>query len=108
MGWCFAIVNNRLAEIYFERVRNHEPEIWAHCYVKRADFKTKTEQKEIAKDTEHLKIVYRNKRYYRRTDKGLKLISSGKLPESIKKSDEAIKNRNLVPLDRLLAKYKIS
>ena len=90
-GWCFAIVNNRLAEIYFERVRNSNPEILGYCYVRKEDFRTKTEQRQIAKDSEHLKIIYRKKKYYRKTDKGLELIPSGKLPDRVKKADEAVR-----------------
>lgn len=37
MNWCFAIVNNRIGEIYFER-KGNRPEIFAHCYVKKSDF----------------------------------------------------------------------
>lgn len=50
MSWCFAIVNNKLAEIYFDETKK-DPKIWAHCYIKKVDFKTKEEKGWIEKDT---------------------------------------------------------
>jgi hypothetical protein len=107
-GWCFALVNSRLAEMYFDRVKNHQPEIWAHCYVKKEEFKTKTEQKQIAKDIEHLKIVHKNKKYYRKTDEGLKLIFPGKLPESVKEANEALKQGKTSTFAQVKKKLGIS
>ncbi|MBI2635432.1 MAG: hypothetical protein HYW79_02710 [Parcubacteria group bacterium] len=63
MPWCFAIVNNRLAEIYFKEKKNGRREIWAHCYVEKNDYKTKREQKWIAEDAKRMEVVYRNKKY---------------------------------------------
>jgi hypothetical protein len=63
MSWCFAIVNNRLAEIYFDKKKTGKPEIMGHCYVKREDFKTKGEQNAIKEDTAKYRFVYRNKEY---------------------------------------------
>ena len=44
-GWCFAVVNGRLAEIYFDKKYG----IYGHCYVKRNEF-NKKEQKIINLD----------------------------------------------------------
>lgn len=63
MGWCFATVNNRLAEIYFDRKKSGRVKIRGHCYVKKAEYKTKQEQKWIKEDTAHVKVAYKNKRY---------------------------------------------
>ena len=63
MGWCFAIVNNRLAEIYFDKKKNGQIKICGHCYVKKEDYKTKQEQRWIARDTKKVRVVYRNKKY---------------------------------------------
>ena len=60
MSWCFAIINNKFAEIYFNRKKNDQIEIKGHCYPKRDEFKTKTEQKWIAQDTKKFRFVYRN------------------------------------------------
>ena len=41
-GWCFAIVNNKLAEIFFENDdKKKKSVVWAHCYVERSEYKTK-------------------------------------------------------------------
>lgn len=63
MSWCFAIVNNRLAEIYFNETKNGKPEFLGHCYIKKDEFKTKKEQKLIIRDIEKVQLAYRNKKY---------------------------------------------
>ena len=63
MSQCFAIVNNRLAEIYFDKKKNGQTKIWGHCYVQKEDYKTKQEQKWIIRDTKRVKVIYRNKKY---------------------------------------------
>ena len=66
-GWCFAIINNRLSEIFFGRKKGKcKKVIWAHCYVKRSEYKTKREQKMIVKDTKRCRFTYRNKKYIRK------------------------------------------
>ena len=63
MFWCFAIVNNKLAEIYFDKNKNNQNKIQSHCYIKKDDYKSKQEQKWIDKDVKKMKVVYRNKKY---------------------------------------------
>lgn len=65
MSWSFAIVNNRLAEIFFDERKSKKEKInvWGHCYVKKEEYKTKQEQRWIEKDTKHVKVVYRNRKY---------------------------------------------
>jgi hypothetical protein len=63
MYWNFAIINNRLGEIYYDKDKNGTNKFWGHCYVKREDFKLKIEQKAINQDTKRLRIVYRNEKY---------------------------------------------
>lgn len=63
MSWCFAKVNNKLAEIYFNKKKNGKNKIFAHCFVKRKDLKTKEEQKWIIEDTKKIKAIYKNKKY---------------------------------------------
>lgn len=60
--WCFAIVNNKLAEIFFEKEKG-KPLINGHCYVKKSEYKTKKEQKQIEIDTKKYKFSYKNKIY---------------------------------------------
>lgn len=61
-GWCFAKVNNKLAEIFFER-RREKPVFFGHCYAKRADYKTKQDKKWIDSDIQKYNFVYKNKEY---------------------------------------------
>lgn len=63
--WCFAKVNGRLAEIYFDR-RGRGMKINNHCYVKAEEFKTKQEQRWIKEDTERLKFTYRKGTYQKK------------------------------------------
>ncbi len=63
MYWCFAIVNNRLAEIHFNRTKTEKLKIWGHCYVKKESYKSKKEQKWIKEDTQYIRFIYRNKKY---------------------------------------------
>ena len=65
MGWSFAFINNRLAEIFFDNIKGNLV-IHGHCYVKKSEYKTKKEQKYIQEDTKKYKFSYRNKIY---TDK---------------------------------------
>ena len=62
MNWCFAIINNRLAEIYFEK---HQGSIkfLSHCYVKKADYKSEKEKRWIAEDIIKVKLIYRKGKY---------------------------------------------
>lgn len=64
MGWSFARINGRLAEIFFDREEDEtEPKIIGHCYVSASEYKTKREQKWIEKDTERYQFSYLNKIY---------------------------------------------
>lgn len=67
-GWCFALINNRLAEIYFYRTKTGKSKIWAHAYIRRDKLKTKHEQHLIDVDTKRVKLVYRNKKYHKKKD----------------------------------------
>jgi len=69
MSWCFAIINNRLAEIYFNRKKIGKSKIMGHCYVKKEDFKAKEEQNAIKEDTAKYRFVYRKGEYKRKSIK---------------------------------------
>jgi hypothetical protein len=71
MSWCFAIINNKLAEIYFDRNKKGNPKFSGHCYIKKEDFKLKAEQKAIKEDTEKYQFVYRKGEYKRIEKKSL-------------------------------------
>lgn len=62
MMWCFAIVNNKLAEIYFEK-RRGKIKFMGHCYVKESEYTTKKEKKWILEDTKRTVLVYRKGEY---------------------------------------------
>lgn len=64
MNWCFAIINNKLAEVYFEREFG-KIKYFGHCYINENDYKTKKEKDYIKKDTAHIKLVYGNGSYKR-------------------------------------------
>jgi hypothetical protein len=64
MNWCFAIINNKLAELYFEKKNKHIKFI-GHAFIKTSEYTTKAEQKAIAKDIKIHRFVYRNKKYRR-------------------------------------------
>lgn len=61
-GWSFATVNNKLAEIYFEKI-NGKLIFNGHCYVKRSEYKTKKEQGYIDQDTKTYNFIFRNGKY---------------------------------------------
>lgn len=66
MFWCFGLVNNRLAEVFFEK-RKGKAIFLGHAYVKESEYKTKTEKGWIQKDTERVKLTYRKGAYEPRT-----------------------------------------
>lgn len=63
MNWCFATINGRLGEIYFEKKKNGQTKFLGHCYVKKEDFKTKEELRALDEETKKFKIIYKNKQY---------------------------------------------
>ena len=62
MSWAFALINNRLSEIYFEK-RGKKFVMQGHCYIRREEFTTKKELKEIGMDTKKHVLSYRTGRY---------------------------------------------
>jgi len=65
-GWCFAIVNRCLAEIFFDKKYG----IYGHCFVKREEY-SKREQRMIDSDIGKYQFIYR-KKYYIDKRRGLK------------------------------------
>lgn len=61
MAWCFALVNSKLAEIYFDKSKSGRIKIRGHCFVNKKEYKTKQEQKWIQEDTKRVRVVYRMK-----------------------------------------------
>ncbi len=63
MNWSFAIINNRLAEVFYEK-KGKTITFLNHCYVKASEYKTQKEQDYIKRDTKQLKLTFRNQKYY--------------------------------------------
>ncbi|MDP3725500.1 MAG: hypothetical protein Q8R20_03475 [Nanoarchaeota archaeon] len=64
MSWCFAVVNNKLAEIFFDDTKR-KLNIRGHCYVKEEEYTSKKEKKWIEEDVARFRFVYRDKKYKR-------------------------------------------
>ncbi len=64
MTWTFAIINGRLAEVYY-RGPADKGKVWGYCYVKKSEFKTEKEQRWLQEDTKHFRFVYRGRKYRR-------------------------------------------
>jgi len=62
MHWSFALINNRLAEIYFEKKKGIV-KYMGHAIVKKSEYKTKQEKEWIAKDTARMRLTYKNGKY---------------------------------------------
>lgn len=59
MNWCFAIINGKLAEVYFKKERG-KIKIIGHCYVQSREYTTKKEQRYITEDTAKFQFNYRS------------------------------------------------
>ena len=66
MYWSFGLVNNRLAEVFFERQKGKVRFI-GHAYVKESEYTTKKEKGWIQKDTAKVKLAYRKGKYRQKT-----------------------------------------
>ena len=62
MTWCFTIINNRLAEVFFEKDESGT-KFLGHAYVNESEYTTKKEKEYIRKDTARVRLVYRNGEY---------------------------------------------
>ena len=62
MMWSFALVNNKLAEVFFERKRGKNIFL-GHAYVKESGYTTKKEKRWIKEETERVRLIYRKGEY---------------------------------------------
>lgn len=60
MSWMFAIINRRLAEIFFEEKSGGRVECPGYCYVKRSEYKSRKERDYIREDTKRLKLRWKD------------------------------------------------
>lgn len=75
MSWSFALINGKLAEVYFDQKKNGEPVIRGFCYVKKSEYSTKREKKWIETDTKRYHFSYRGRKYFDQISR--KPIASG-------------------------------
>ncbi len=64
MNWCFGLVNDKLAEVFFEK-KGKRWDIFAHALVKESEYTTKKEKEWIRSDTEHVRLSYKKDTYTR-------------------------------------------
>lgn len=63
-GWCFAIVNGKLAEIFFHNdYKNRKSKIFGYCYLEDKEYKTKREQEQINKDISKYNLLFEKGKY---------------------------------------------
>ncbi len=62
-GWCFALLNSKLAEIFFHKNKDGQATIYAHCYVKKEEYTTKKERAWIEKDISRFRVTYHRGNY---------------------------------------------
>ena len=88
MHWCFAKINGRLAEVYFEEEKG-ETFFYGHAYVKEEEFKTKKEKKWIKEGTTKYQLSY---------GKGCYKDKNGNI---FKSKNFEIKEEDLITIDSL-------
>lgn len=93
--WCFGLINNRLAEIYFEQGK-----ICGHCYVKESEYKTKQEKRWIKEDTQKNQLTFRNGIF---KDK----LTGKIIPRGIFPRLKELKKEKLIPLEQVKKKLKL-
>ena len=62
MGWCFALINGKLAEIFFDK-KGKKILFEGHCFVEEEEYKTKQEKSWIKKDTSKYQFKYKSGEY---------------------------------------------
>jgi len=78
MGWSFALINGKLAEIFFDHKKDGELVIRGFCYVKANEYISKREKRWIMIDSEQYRFTYRNKKYFDRIKQ--RWVASGSFP----------------------------
>lgn len=104
MSWCFTIINGRLAEIYFRKTAAGKTEITGHCYVRRGDFKTKSEQGMIDQDIKRMHFTYRKGKFKSQLDN--KVIRQADMKKERARIEKEIKEGKFYTLDEMPEKLK--
>jgi hypothetical protein len=63
MSWSFALINGKLAEIFFDKKKGVK--FRGRAWVKKSEYKTKQEQEYIKKDTSKVRLSYKDGKYKR-------------------------------------------
>ncbi len=69
MNWCFALINGKLAELFFQK-RGRGRRFLGHVYVKLSNYKTKKELAWIDKETKLYQLKYTRDGKYTRINFG--------------------------------------
>ncbi|MDP2735588.1 MAG: hypothetical protein Q8P12_05275 [bacterium] len=64
MFWCFALINNRLGELYFDHDKKGRPRFSGHAYVDDVTDWEKAERKHIAIDIKANQFAYYRGQYW--------------------------------------------
>jgi len=70
LKWCFAIINGKLGEIFFNKSTNGQPKIHSHCNIKREEYSKKA-QKMIDTDIAKYRFTYQKGKFRRVGEKTL-------------------------------------
>ena len=81
MGWCFALINGRLAEIFFDEKRGKRI-FFGHAYVKESEYQSKREKIWIEKDTKKCQFSYRKGVYKSKDGTTYKCMDLATTPQS--------------------------
>ena len=65
MHWCFAMINGRLAHVFFDVGKDGNKHIFAHSYIKASELRTRREKEMMKNDVKKTRLSYRNKKYRR-------------------------------------------
>jgi len=65
MHWCFAMINGRLAHVFFDIKRGNKKHIFGHSYIKASELRTAREKRVMKNDIKKTRLSYRNKKYRR-------------------------------------------
>jgi len=89
MGWCFAIVNGKLAEIFFDQ-KKRQKVFLGHAYVSEDEYNTKRERTWIKKDTQKCKFSYRKGIYRDKMGNSYKCIDFDHDPKNFLSQDQVL------------------
>ena len=64
--WSYALINGRLAEIYFDKI-GEKTFFKGHCYIRASDSFTQREARALQYDVNHTQLSYYRKKYRRLT-----------------------------------------